>query len=632
MRIKTSNIKRKKRLLASLVLIAFLFTVILARLFYVEVVMQTTLKSRALDQWTRDVAITGERGLILDRNGEVLVSNATTYTVYVRPVSVTDDETTASALSSVLGVNYDKLLDKLKKKVSEVTVAKNVSASDIARLRNTEGVDGVYYAQNIKRVYTFGEFLTQILGFTNVDGKGQSGLELYYDDVLTGKDGYILTETDLVGRELASNTTSFVYGESGSDLYLTIDARIQTMAENAVRAAYAEYSPTRVSCIVMDPSDGSILAMAETPSYDLNAVPRDNVAELFSLSKSTLVSSVYEPGSTFKILTAAIGLDSGKISRNYALYCPGYRVVDGQKIKCWRTIGHGSESFDEGVENSCNCLFMDIASRVGVETFYDYLDRFSVNARSGVDISGEGKGLLISESSVKNVDLARIGFGQAIAVTPIGLVSAVAAAINGGIKVTPHLMKKVVSSDGVIEKVSAPVSGERIIKESTSTELRDILVGVVSDGSGRNASIDGYEIGGKTGTAQKYENGSIARGKYVSSFIGFIGKETASYLTLFIVDEPEGYVYYGSLVAAPYVKQIFEGIIEYENIVGDNDDTTPTVVMPYLIDMPLREAMDTLNSVGLKYEIDGDGGVVTQQFPIENSAVKQGAVILIKTE
>lgn len=615
-----------------MVLIAFLFTVILARLFYVEVVMQTTLKSRALDQWTRDVAITGERGLILDRNGEVLVSNATTYTVYVRPVSVTDDETTASALSSVLGVNYDKLLDKLKKKVSEVTVAKNVSASDIARLRNTEGVDGVYYAQNIKRVYTFGEFLTQILGFTNVDGKGQSGLELYYDDVLTGKDGYILTETDLVGRELASNTTSFVYGESGSDLYLTIDARIQTMAENAVRAAYAEYSPTRVSCIVMDPSDGSILAMAETPSYDLNAVPRDNVAELFSLSKSTLVSSVYEPGSTFKILTAAIGLDSGKISRNYALYCPGYRVVDGQKIKCWRTIGHGSESFDEGVENSCNCLFMDIASRVGVETFYDYLDRFSVNARSGVDISGEGKGLLISESSVKNVDLARIGFGQAIAVTPIGLVSAVAAAINGGIKVTPHLMKKVVSSDGVIEKVSAPIAGERIIKESTSTELRDILVGVVSDGSGSNASIDGYEIGGKTGTAQKYENGSIARGKYVSSFIGFIGKETASYLTLFIVDEPEGYVYYGSLVAAPYVKQIFEGIIEYENIVGNNDDTTPTVVMPYLIDMPLTEAMDTLNSVGLKYEIDGDGGVVTQQFPIENSAVKQGAVILIKTE
>lgn len=615
-----------------MVLIAFLFTVILFRLFYVEVVMQTTLRRRALDQWTRDVAITGERGLILDKNGEILVSNATTYTVYVRPVSVTDDEKTASALSSVLGVNYEKLLTKLKRKVSEVTVAKNVSSSDIAELRKIEGVDGVYYAQNIKRVYTFGEFLTQILGFTNVDGKGQSGLELYYDDALTGRDGYILTETDLVGRELSSSTTSFVYGESGSDVYLTIDAHIQTMAENAVRAAYEEYSPKRVSCIVMDPSDGSILAMAETPSYDLNNVPRDNVAELFSLSKSSLVSSVYEPGSTFKILTAAIGLDSGKISRNYGLYCPGYRIVDGQRIKCWRRIGHGSETFDEGVENSCNCLFMDIATRVGVETFYDYLQRFSVNARTGVDISGEGRGLLIAESSVKNVDLARIGFGQAIAVTPVGLVSAVAAAINGGIKVTPHFMDKIVSSDGVIEKVAKPVSGERIIRESTSKELRDILVGVVSDGSGRNASIEGYEIGGKTGTAQKYENGSIAVGKYVSSFIGFIGKETASYLTLFIVDEPEGYVYYGSLVAAPYVKRIFEGIIDYENIEGATALPNPTVVMPYLQDMPLTEAIQTLESIGLKYEIDGDGGVVTQQFPIENSTVKQGAVIFIKTE
>lgn len=615
-----------------MVLIAFLFTVILFRLFYVEVIMQTTLRRRALDQWTRDVAITGERGLILDKNGEILVSNATTYTVYVRPVSVTDDEKTASALSSVLGVNYEKLLTKLKRKVSEVTVAKNVSSSDIAELRKIEGVDGVYYAQNIKRVYTFGEFLTQILGFTNVDGKGQSGLELYYDDALTGRDGYILTETDLVGRELSSSTTSFVYGESGSDVYLTIDAHIQTMAENAVRAAYEEYSPKRVSCIVMDPSDGSILAMAETPSYDLNNVPRDNVAELFSLSKSSLVSSVYEPGSTFKILTAAIGLDSGKISRNYGLYCPGYRIVDGQRIKCWRRIGHGSETFDEGVENSCNCLFMDIATRVGVETFYDYLQRFSVNARTGVDISGEGRGLLIAESSVKNVDLARIGFGQAIAVTPVGLVSAVAAAINGGIKVTPHFMDKIVSSDGVIEKVAKPVSGERIILESTSKELRDILVGVVSDGSGRNASIEGYEIGGKTGTAQKYENGSIAVGKYVSSFIGFIGKETASYLTLFIVDEPEGYVYYGSLVAAPYVKRIFEGIIDYENIEGATTPSTPTVVMPYLQDMPLTEAIQTLESIGLKYEIDGDGGVVTQQFPIENSTVKQGAVIFIKTE
>ncbi len=612
-------------------LIAFLFAVVLCRLLYIEVVSEETLTKKALDQWTRDVEITGARGYIYDVNGEVLVSNTSTYTVYVRPVSVKDNEKVARALADTLAVDYDRLLTKLNNKVSEVTVKKNVSKEDVNRLREQD-LSGVYYAQNIKRVYTFGNFLTQALGFTNVDGVGQSGLELYYNDYLVGKNGYVLTETDLVGRELDGSSNSYVQGEQGNALYLTIDAKVQTMAESAVRQAAVQYSAKRVSCIVMDPDDGSIIAMAETPSYDLNNIPRDNVAELFSLSKSSQISSVYEPGSTFKILTTAIGLDTAKIARNYTFFCPGYRIVEGQKIKCWRTIGHGSETFDQGVQNSCNCLFMDIAGRVGADTFYQYMRAFGLDQKTGVDLRGEASGLLIDQATVKTVDMARIGFGQAVAITPIELMSAVATAINGGKRITPHFMDKIVDKEGNIVFCNQQPVGAQVIKSETSSALREILGSVVSVGSGKNASIAGYDIGGKTGTAQKYQGGSIAAGKYVSSFIGFLGVEHAEYLTLFIVDEPVGYVYYGSMVAAPYVRDIFNGIISYQSIPSKEPDSVARVKMPELVGSSLDDAIDMLASVGLQYELSGEGSVVSYQFPLAGEEINEQSVILIKVE
>ncbi len=612
-------------------LITFLFLVVLGRLLYIQVVSEDSLNKKALDQWTRDVSITGSRGYMYDANGEVLVSNSSTYTVYVRPVTVKNDEEVAQVLSQTLDVDYDRLLTKLKNKVSEVTVKKNVSKDLVNQLRSLN-LSGVYYAQNIRRVYTYGNFLTQALGFTNVDGVGQSGLELYYNDYLVGKNGYVLTETDLVGRELDGTHSSYVASEDGNSIVLTVDAKIQIMVESAVKEAQQKYNAKGVSCIVMDPDDGSIIAMAETPSYDLNNIPRDDVTSLFKMSKSSQISSVYEPGSTFKILTTAIGLDTAKISRNYNFFCPGYRIIDGQRIKCWRTIGHGSETFDQGVQNSCNCLFMDIAGKVGSATFYQYMREFGLDQKTGVDLQGEASGLLIKEDTVKTVDMARIGFGQAVAVTPIELVTAVASVINGGTSVTPHLMDKVIDSDGNVVAINNTKETKRIIKENTSTEVRQILGSVVSNGSGRNASIEGYQIGGKTGTAQKYQNGSIARGKYVSSFIGFLGVEHAEYLTLFIVDEPEGYVYYGSLVAAPYVKNIFEGIIAYKGIPSSKVEEVETVTMPNVIGLSIVDATERLKSAGLQYELSGEEGVVDYQFPNEGEVIKRNSVVLIKVE
>ncbi|MDD4315844.1 MAG: penicillin-binding transpeptidase domain-containing protein, partial [Clostridia bacterium] len=510
-------------------LVTFLFAAIISKLVYIQVVSSKELQAKALDQWTRDIPVFGERGDIFDRNGTMLADTNTIYTVYVRPVSVKDKYAAATVLSRVLGVNAEKLYVKMMSKVSEITVAKKVTKSQMADIIAAGNVTGVYFSPNIVRNYPYGDFLTQLMGFTNIDGQGQSGVEAYYNSYLQGKNGYILTDTDLVGRELDSNVTKYISGSKGGSLYLTIDYNIQSFVENAVTSAYAKYNSLSASCIVMNAKTGEILAMSQRPSFDLNNVPRDNIIELFGNSKSLMVSNVYEPGSTFKILTTAIGLDNGVIDRDYHLFCPGYRIIDGQRIKCWKRTGHGSESFDEGVQNSCNCLFMDIALKLGVEKFYDGIESFGLNVKTGIDMSGEASGLVLPESRVKVVDLARMGFGQAIAVTPIELLTASAAVINGGQLVTPYVLDRVELNGKTITR-NYPNVRNNVIKQSTSQTMREVLEKVVTQGSGRYAGVNGYRIGGKTGTAQKYANGVIAQGKYLSTFIGFAPADDPEYI------------------------------------------------------------------------------------------------------
>lgn len=584
---------------------------------------------KALDQWTRDVPITGERGDIFDVNGVVLADTQTLYTVYVRPVSVKNKDYTARILGSVLGIDSEKLLQRMNSKVSEITVAKKVNKEQMKLLVESE-VTGVYFSQNLQRVYPYGDFMTQILGFTNVDGMGQSGAEAYYSNYLKGIDGYILTETDLVGRELETNVTRYIEGSKGNSIYLTLDYAIQEITENAVRDAFTRFQAKSVSCIVMNAKTGSVLAMAQKPSYDLNNIPRDNVAELFALSNSLLVSSVYEPGSTFKVLTAAAGLETGAITTKHHVYCPGYRMVDGKKIKCWRTIGHGSQTFAQGVQNSCNCLFMDIAQKVGAKRFYQYLELFGVTEKTGIDMSGEASGLTIALENVKNVDIARMGFGQAIAITPIELVTACASVVNGGKLMTPYILDKVVDKDGKIIVQNYPIVRRNTISKQTSAIMREILESVVTEGGGKNARVEGYRIGGKTGTAQKYENGAIAHGKYVSTFMGFAPADDPEYIMLFIVDEPKGYMYYGSLVAAPYASQIFANIFSYKGIAPANVTQKETFLMPDLMGMSLTEAVKTLKKLGMYYELSGEDGLVTYQFPVPGSIVTADNVALIE--
>lgn len=555
-------------------IIAFIFCIIFARFFYIQVVWGQELVYRAEDQWNREIPVVAARGEIQDRNGQTLASNRTTFTVFVRPNAVRDAYYGATVLAQTLDVDEKSLLEKLENsKASEITVARQVEKEKIEKLVSY-GLDGVYYSKDNTRIYAYGDALCQVLGFTSDDGSGLSGIEKYYETVLKGINGEIAYTTDIVGVQTENSKIIYREATDGDGIRLTIDMDIQLSVEQAMRSVYESSSAKKVSCIVIDPSNFDILAMANYPSYDLNAVPRDDTEKLNALSRNSLVSDIYEPGSTFKIISAAANLEE-YVKGNKSAFSPNYifngsrtRTVDGTKIKCWSDHAngkHSNQTLAEALNNSCNPCFTDIALSLGKDKFYEYLNAFGLGNVTGLDFNGEALGMLVPQSLVRDCDLARIGFGQTVAVSGLQLACAAAAAVNGGNYYVPHLLKSVVSSDGKKVEEYQPVLSRKVLSGQASTLLAGMLEGVVSEGSGKKAYIEGYKVGGKTGTAQKYEDGHIASGKYVSSFVGFFPSDAPKYLTLVVVDEPVG-TYYGSAVAAPVAKEIFEDIIKIKNI------------------------------------------------------------------
>ena len=553
--------------------IAFIFCVIAGRFFYIQAVWGSELVIRAADQWNREVPVIASRGKIYDRRGDVLAGNKNTYSVFVRPAAVGDKEYCAEIIAGVFGMDASSVLEKISKRgVSEVTVVTHAAQSAVEKLVSY-GIDGVYYARDNTRVYTYGEALCQVLGFTSTDGTGISGLEKYYDALLSGKNGEILYATDIVGIEREDAAVVYSPAQDGSGLLLTIDSRIQLSAEEAVRRAYASTGAAGVSCIVLDPQTFEVLALANYPSYNLNDVPRNDTEKLNAYSRNRAVVDVYEPGSTFKVITAAANIEE-YLNGNKSAFSPSYvfnssrtRSVDGTTIKCWsdhKNGKHSNQTLAQALNNSCNPCFTDIALALGKDVFYEYLSAFGFGNVTGIDFSGEAAGLLLPESLVKNCDLARIGFGQTVAVTQLQLACAVAAAVNGGNYYEPRLVRGTVSAEGE-RQLFTPVLKSKVISEKASRMLAEMLEGVVTEGSGKKAYIEGYKVGGKTGTAQKYEDGKIAAGKYVSSFVGFFPSDEPEYLVLITVDEPQG-TYYGSAVAAPVAREIFEDIIAINEI------------------------------------------------------------------
>lgn len=626
---KTGSCTMRKRILIAFIMLCVVFAALFGRLFYLQIVDGKMLRSRAAEQWYRDLPLKAARGKILDRGGSVLAGNSDVFTLYARPNAVKDKENVAAEIASALELDAESVLKKLESSVGEVTIKRKIDAETAYALRE-KNIGGLYYTLDTERNYPLGSTSSQILGFTNIDNVGQSGLESYYDKYLTGIDGYAYTTTDMAGREVEGGVTRYVPSIPGCDVTLSVDMNIQSFAQSAVETAATEFSARSASMVVMDVNTGGIVAMAKSPSFDLNDPPRNDLDLLNELSRNTMIVDMYEPGSTFKIFTTAAAIEAGVVSDNDSFYCAGSRTVDGQRIRCWRSIGHGSQHLAEGVKNSCNCVFMDLALRLGTDRFYSALDNFGLGKKTGVDFAGESSGMLMNKSNVKTVDLARIGFGQAVAVTPLQLIAGVSSIVNGGTLYKPYLVQKVSSYDGMTIAERAPEVVRRTVSEATSARMREYLLGVVQSGGGSKAGVDGYAIGGKTGTAQKYVNGGIAQGKYVSSFIGFAPANDPKYAVLMIVDEPQGYMYYGSLVAAPYAGRVFKSIFEYEGIEPTLAVDKQYVLMPDVIGKSIADAAAELEAAGLNVECIGEGEVIAQT-PIAGTRVAVSDTVLIRS-
>lgn len=621
----------QKRILAITILISFIFCLLFARLFFIQIINGEKLQAKATDQWTRDLTLVAPRGTIYDSTGASLAVSYTTYNIYVRAREVENPSYVSSFLSETLDLKFSNVYEKVtKKNISEVLIKMQVDI-ETAEIIYNKKLNGVFLAESVGRYYVYGDLLTQLLGFVSVDNVGQSGIEAYYNDLLCGQDGYSYVQSDLQGKEIGGKIRYYVPGIKGSDLYLSIDSKIQLILEQTLEKIMTEQCSKSVTGMVMKAETGEIVALSSKPSFDLNNIPRDDLETLFSASKVKAVTDTYEPGSTFKILTVAAALEEGKTSLEDKFYCPGYRIVDGQRIKCWKTSGHGSQTLVEAFANSCNCCFMDLALRLGKDKFYDYLEKFGLGECTGISISGESGGILMKKGNVKNVDLARMGFGHAVAVTPVQLITAVSAITNGGDLFTPTIVKKSIDSSGK-EKNLTNTDSKRIISQKTS-ETVNFLLEKATNKKDDFTFVEGYNVGGKTGTAQKYdENGKIASGKYISSFIGTYPANQPEYIVFIMVDEPSAGAYYGSIVAAPYGKEIFKGIFEYLDIKKEKEDVQiEKVIMPDLVGKSLSEGGSELKKLGLYYEVDGEGGVILSQLPPAGTTLNKGDTVILIT-
>lgn len=625
------NIKSlQKRFVATMLIIVLLFVLLLCRIFYLQIINGKHLQSLAAEEWLRDLPLSSKRGEIYDRSGVSLATTITTYDVYVRARNVKEPTELATALSKTLNLNYDKVYSKVTNtSLSEILIKMQVNEKDALSLTK---YSGVYLSQNVARVYPYKDLLTQVLGYCTIDNIGQAGLELYYDKYLKGVDGKSLTQTNAQGKEIENSLGYYIPSVPGADLHTTLDVQMQSILEKELKTAYDENKALSVSGILLNAKDGGVLAMANLPGFDLNNVPREDITLLQAQTKNSSVVDVYEPGSTFKLITLAGALNEGLTTPDEHFYCSGRTVVDGEKIKCWKTVGHGSQTLTEAFKNSCNCVFVNLALRLGIDKYYEYLKYFGIGEKTGVDIASESSGIVMPKEQVRNVDLARIGFGHAVAVTQLQLAT-VYAKVTTGYNVAPHLLDYISTSDKVLYKNS--VSKTKIkLTENTIKQVNKLLENNINSEE-KYTFVAGYNVSGKTGTAQKYdENGKIATGKYISSFVGTYPADNPEYVLLICVNEPSAGAYYGGVVAKPVGQRVFSSIFQTKSIPPTDAsqlDNQPNIEMPNVVGLSVAEASAKLKSIGLNALIDDNGEFVIHQLPPVGTKLYLGEIVYLLT-
>ena len=605
-----------------------LFLCVVLRLVDLQIFESRALTQRGVRQWTRSGTVAARRGDIVDTHGKLLAQSITSFIISARVRDVSDVDGLASVLQRELDVPAERTKARLSDtKAASVTLARQVSREDADRLRalmadksnpDAAKLSGITFDEDVSRWYPMGSSLAQVLGLCNVDGVGQSGLELRYNDVLAGVPGRIVTEVDAKARTLPDGVTLYVPAQAGSTLRLTIDREVQAAVERAVRECAQVNEAQQVQAIVMDVNTGAVRAMAMYPTYDPADPPRDDIEQLNELMRITTLSDVYEPGSTFKMLTAAAAIDCGATNPQEGFYCSGRITVSGSTVRCWGAP-HGAETMKKALQNSCNPVFTQLALRLGSDRFYRYLHAFGLGKRTGIDLYGEASGILIAQSRVKDVDLARIGFGQSVAVTPIQMITAACAVVNGGRLMKPYLVEAILSEDGKETEVANPISA------ATSATMRELLGSVVAEGGGKNARVDGWSVGGKTGTAQIYKNGRIESNLHIGSFVGFAPVEEPEVAVLVIVDEAQVKPDYGGTTAAPFAAQIFSEILPLLGVKKtDGSAQRASVTMPEVTGMNVKDARAILREAGIDAVTDGTQSVVTGQLPPAGTTVQEG--------
>lgn len=578
MDIKGGNLTKHRKNIAVLgLLIAIAVTGLLGRLAFLMILRSEHYSKMALELHQRERSIKAARGRILDTKGKVIADNRTVCTVSVIYNQVKDREKVAEELSSLLGIDKEAVRKKVEKRSVREIIKTNVDKETGDAIRRLK-LSGVKVDEDYKRYYPYGSLASKVLGFTGGDNQGIIGLEVEYDPYLKGTNGKILTMTDARGVEMENGSEDRLEPVAGNDLRLTLDIEIQQYAQQLAYQTLEKKNAKKVSIIVMEPQTGGIYAMVNVPEFDLNDpfTPDQNLRSqvlqkeveerpagikkqelLNAMWRNTCINDTYEPGSTFKIITAAAGLEEGVVKLTDKFSCPGFRVVEDRRIRCHKAGGHGAETFLQGVMNSCNPVFIDVGQRLGRDAYYKYFIQFGLKGKTGIDLPGEAATIMHKKENIGPVELATISFGQSFQITPIQLITTAASIINGGRRVTPHFAAGTVSPDGKNYKAFSYPVGKRILSEETSATMRYVLEQVVAEGSGRKAAVEGFSIGGKTATSEKLPR---SRKKYISSFLGFAPANDPQVIALITIDEPEG-IYYGGTIAAPVIGTLFENIL-----------------------------------------------------------------------
>ncbi|MEA4816023.1 MAG: penicillin-binding transpeptidase domain-containing protein [Lachnospiraceae bacterium] len=639
----------KKRLVFVLLMCQLAFVFLVGRVAYIQIFQGEELQSLAYEQQTRDRLISPKRGSILDRNDVGIAVTESVNAVSVIHAQIEDEEETAAFLSEALKLDYGETLEKIKKRVALMRIKTKVD-KETANIIRQKNLPGVEVDEDVKRIYPYSSLASHVIGFVGKDNQGIIGIESKYDEYLKGEAGKIFTVTDAKGLQI-SDVTERSEPIAGGNLVTTLDIVIQQYAEQTLKKAVESKEAKSGIIIVMNPQNGEIYAMAVYPDFNLNEpfeinndelkavwdglTEEEKTTYLNKMWRNTAINDTYEPGSTFKVVTSSAGLQEGVVTPQSTFFCRGFYIAGDRMIKCWRyPRTHGAETFVEGVQNSCNPVFMEVAERLGADRFHDYLIKFGFDKKTGVDLPGEAVGIMYKKDEIGPVELATMAFGQSLQITPLQLLRGAAAVVNGGYLITPHIAQKIVDDNGGLIKSFDFSEKEQILSKETSDTMRYILESVVSEGTGGKTYISGYRIGGKTATSEKLPR---KNGKYIASFLAFAPADDPKVMALVIIDEPQG-IYYGGTVAGPAMKELLSNTLPYlgvERILSEAEKAKEgelSIIVPDIMGLTLSEAKNMLYKQKINYEIKGTGEGIYSQFPKSGETINADSKIIIYTK